>query len=52
MNLWYLLLVVPGLLAWLAQARVRKVYGSTVLRRTAAGSPDRRRRKSSSPITD
>lgn len=26
MNLWYLLLVVPGLLAWLAQARVRRVY--------------------------
>jgi len=26
MNLWYLLLIVPGLLAWLAQARVRQVY--------------------------
>ena len=27
MNLWYLLLIVPALLTWYAQARVRRVYG-------------------------
>ena len=27
MNLWYLLLIVPALLTWYAQARVKRVYG-------------------------
>jgi uncharacterized protein len=40
MNLWYLLLIVPALLTWLAQARVREVYekyGEHENRRGATG---------------
>lgn len=37
MNLWYLLLIVPGVLAWFAQARVRDVYEKYGARKNSQG---------------